>query len=320
MIGLIGRREKVRIGLFLIACTGVVIFSILALAGLTATEMTPYRIRFEESIGGLDEASRVKYLGTVVGKVKSIGIDPETDFPVVEIAVEPGTPVRADTVAAIEYHSYASGTRYIDLKRGSPDKPALPPGGMIPSRPSAFAEFDALAMKVSTALDNIARLVDEETKRELRNFLANTDRAIGETSERFAHSHQTLERDLESLGRTLEEAEGLLRENRPRVGAAIDELARATAVLREIAAAARDERVIQRAGATMESLGKAAESLARLADGADRLLAENRDAIGEILANFQQASRDLAEVSREVKERPYLLLRELDRGERSGRD
>jgi hypothetical protein len=203
---------------------------------------------------------------------------------------------------------------------GSPESAIVPPGSTIRSKGSAFTQVDAITSKASEALENLARLVDEETKREVQNFLANADRAVGSTSERLAESQRKLDESLVVLKSALSEAEGLLRENRPRVQETVRALEEGIEALRALAADAKKEGVSRRAGEALDALGTAAASVARASEALERLLARNEDAIDEIIENFRATSRDLAELARELKERPTLLLREVDKGERSGRD
>jgi phospholipid/cholesterol/gamma-HCH transport system substrate-binding protein len=311
-----GRAEKVRVGLFLIACTALVVVVILALAGISTKKVVLYKVRFDESVSGLDEASPVKFEGKKVGKVRSIAI--EEGLPIVTIAVAPETHVTESTVAEIDYLSYASGTRYIELRGGTPYEPPLPTDREIPSRPSAFAALSRLGPPATKTFENLSKFVDEDMRRKVEALVGDADRAVREASAALAENQKGLDRDLETLDRALREAREAIEENRPGVKSSIERIDDAAGALRDVVVTASRTAMVERAEETLASVRKAADALARLADGAHLSLERNGGAIDEIFANLRAASRDIAAAARELKERPALLLRDGARPARTG--
>lgn len=305
---MIGRAEKVRVGLFLLLCIAIAIGSVLALAGLTTKPVTLYKVIFEESISGLDEASFVRYQGKKVGKVRSIAIDDESELPLVTIQVSPDTPVKTDTIAMLVTYSYASGTRYIELRRGTPSAPHLPPESLIKTSPSAL---EGLSQKAQEVLENVRKLLDEEMKHRLESLLANADQAIQQTS-------GSLKENQKGIDATVAEVRETVAENRPGLKHAIESVDEAAGTLRKLAAQAGEQDVVARASEVLAALKGAAEALARVAEKADTTLGRNGAAIDEILANLRATSRDLAEAAREVRDRPASLIRSEPRPVRSG--
>ncbi len=304
---IVPRREKVRVGLFLLVSASVAAGVALALAGLTTTPTVRFHSIFEESISGLDEAAPVKYQGKKVGKVARIGIDHESLLPLIEYEVEPATPVRDDTIATLVVQGYATGLRYIELTKGNDPKAApLAPGSRIQSRQSAFTQLDRIASDAKEALDQIRRL------------MGSIERGVATATARIDPTMDGVDRTVSSLERTLEQGRGALEENRPNVKVAVEELREAIAALRGIAGDLQREESVKKATAALASLDKAAGSLGRLAESADRVLAKNAEALEEIVQNLRAASRDLAETARDVKQRPALLIRDVPRGVREG--
>ena len=315
---MISRREKVRVGLFLIACAAIATAAILLLAGLLKAPTVEYTAVFEEYISGLDEASPVKYQGKRVGKVANIVIDSETGLPLVTMAIEEryAPEVKEDTVSTIQILSYAAGTKCVELSRGSPGASQLKPGSRIPSKVSWFAKVDELGLRASKAFENVANLADETMRETVHRLLGTIDRAVGQSAERLARTADGVEADLGTLKRTLETVEALVGENRPAVSQSIASLEEAIRSLRDIAEQVHREELVVRATGALSALELAALSIGRLTDRVDVILARNLGAIDETLENLRQATRDLAEAARTIRERPSLLLRDLPRAEK----
>ena len=88
-------------------------------------DLTQYRILFTGSIAGLKEGSEVRYRGVPVGRVGSIALDPDQIGRIlVTITVDPNTPVRGDTIAAIAPQGI-TGVATIELEGGTPQSPQI---------------------------------------------------------------------------------------------------------------------------------------------------------------------------------------------------
>ncbi len=91
---------------------GAVVLALIAgLAGFSAwlvksdidTLATAYAIYFEGSVTGLQEGSQVQYRGIPVGRIVTIGIDPDNVERVRAIAeIDDNTPITEDTIATLE--------------------------------------------------------------------------------------------------------------------------------------------------------------------------------------------------------------------------
>lgn len=84
-----------------------------------------YRIRFEGVAAGLRPGSAVLFNGIRVGEVTELQLSGEDPRQVIAtIAIERGTPMRADTAAAVEIQGLM-GAPVVALKGGDPASPAL---------------------------------------------------------------------------------------------------------------------------------------------------------------------------------------------------
>jgi phospholipid/cholesterol/gamma-HCH transport system substrate-binding protein len=91
-----------------------------------------YQIRFQSPVSGLLRGSAVLFNGIRVGEVTEVALAAQDPRQVsVKIAVDPATPVRADTKVEVEFQGLTGATA-IALRGGSPTAPALSAAGGAP--------------------------------------------------------------------------------------------------------------------------------------------------------------------------------------------
>ncbi|MGF1475649.1 MAG: MlaD family protein [Geminicoccaceae bacterium] len=84
-----------------------------------------YEVAFMGSVSGLQQGSQVRYRGLLVGRVTSIQINQDNVEEVVAtLEVDSGTPIKTDTVAALEYQGI-TGIANVQLSGGTHDAPDL---------------------------------------------------------------------------------------------------------------------------------------------------------------------------------------------------
>src|SRR5262249_47700920 len=241
-----------------------------------------YRIVYPRSVMGLGEGALVYLDGMRVGAVTSIDVaGDDLGKVVVSIAVDVGTPIRADTHATLQYAGI-TGLKVIDLVGGSYAAPALPPGGTIAAGESAFDRFETQA---ETLADQSARLM-ERANRIVDNLVAITDpHRFAALDDIVAEAHVTTG----NLAAASAELRATLGENR--------------VALRQSLAAVRDA-----AGATRDVLDG---QVAQLATGANDLIVQlralidtNQGPLRAAVLDLRQASRSFKELAHEVRQRP----------------
>jgi phospholipid/cholesterol/gamma-HCH transport system substrate-binding protein len=124
-------------GLFVVLGLAAVMFLALKAANLTtASEGETYRLsaRFD-NIGSLKARAPVRSAGVLVGRVKTIRLDPKSFQGVVELAVKRGFEFPKDTSARIQTAGLL-GDQYIGLEPGG-DTANLAPGDTITQTQSA---------------------------------------------------------------------------------------------------------------------------------------------------------------------------------------
>src|SRR5262245_19482522 len=129
------RAHKILLGIFTVETAALIVVVLLIWGGMRFwTRSDGYEVDVVGSAIGIEGGSPVMLNGVSVGKVASIEIAPhDLGRVLVHIQVKPGTPIRADT-RAVTVMSGITGLRAIDLREGSYQAPALPPGEIIPSQ------------------------------------------------------------------------------------------------------------------------------------------------------------------------------------------
>ncbi|WP_051343097.1 MlaD family protein [Pseudonocardia spinosispora] len=167
-----GRGVRVKLAVF--AATSIVATLVLLLkfGGLEQQLVAPYLVRahFADATGVFPRAE-VDLLGTPVGTVREIGLDPGGDM-VVTLALDHGTRVPADVSAAIANKS-AIGEQYIALTPRTATGPLLTDGGLIP-----LARTTA-PVRVEQLLDHLNGLVGSVPTEALTTSLVELSSGIG---------------------------------------------------------------------------------------------------------------------------------------------
>jgi phospholipid/cholesterol/gamma-HCH transport system substrate-binding protein len=176
------------IGLFVLAAVAAVFGFVYWLhnsGGLS--ERTVYRVRFEGSVPGLLTGAAVLFNGIRVGEVTDLRLNPADPRQVTAtIAVAPGTPVRADTQAGLEFQGL-TGIPVIALQGGSASATAPTPAG----EPLVLAADPGAGQSMTEAARAALRRVDTvlaENAEPLRNTIANLNTftgALARNSERI---------------------------------------------------------------------------------------------------------------------------------------
>ncbi len=148
------------IGLFVIAMITAVfgfVYWLHNTAGLG--ERTLYRVRFETPVSGLLTGAAVLFNGIRVGEVTNLRLDPDDPKRVTAtIAVSTTTPVRADTLAGLEFQGL-TGVPVIALEGGTTAAPRLTgPAGEPPllrADPAASRSMTDAARQALTRVDAV---------------------------------------------------------------------------------------------------------------------------------------------------------------------
>ncbi len=127
---------------------------------------TTYRIHFQESVSGLAAGGPVKYRGVMVGKVKSMMIEPENIRLIrVDINILKTTPIRTDTVANLKFAGI-TGAVFVELTGEDSKAPKLvsddiSPPPEITAQTSTLNEIMDIMPEILEKVSHIAQQVDK---------------------------------------------------------------------------------------------------------------------------------------------------------------
>ena len=276
------KAQSIRVGLFATATLVLVALVLIVFGGFRFWETSDrYRIVFDSSVIGLEPGAVVYLNGIKVGTVDSLAVEP-SDLRKVAVAidVEPGTPIRTDTRAMLQYAGI-TGLKVIDLRDGSTAAAPLLPGGEIPAGTGLLDKLEARAQAIveqSAALMDRAMVLTD-------NLIAVTEPA------RLAATN------LAELSGSLK---GMIDENRAG-------LRQSVVTLRQSLAAFGDAAN----GASQLVDGQVAQLVANAGDAVSsfrKLLTANEGPLRAAVFDLREASRSFKELARDVRQKPSRLL------------
>ena len=120
-----------------------------------------YYTYFTGSVAGLSNGSTVRYRGVPVGTVAKIEIDPENIEKIrVILKLNEGTPIRTDSVAALEIAGITGGS-FVEITGGThSSQPLKAPDGQIPVIPSQNSGLASLEENAPKLLSKLLEVTD----------------------------------------------------------------------------------------------------------------------------------------------------------------
>ncbi len=123
-----------------------------------------YRIRFEESVAGLQIGAAVQFNGIRVGEVTALGLDPHDPRGVTAtIAVDKDTPLRADTKVGVSFQGLL-GTPAISLNGGTPGAPLLSTASGEPVLVAEPGAAQDLTQAARQALQHVDKILSDNSE------------------------------------------------------------------------------------------------------------------------------------------------------------
>jgi phospholipid/cholesterol/gamma-HCH transport system substrate-binding protein len=236
-----------------------------------------YRIFFEGGVSGLGVASEVRYSGIKVGEVADVRLDPNDPRRVrVLVRLNAGTPVKEDTVAAIE-SGLLTGVGTVQLSGGSPNsKPLEAVDEDYPTIPARLTGIQELAETAPNLIASAASLLARGNA-----LLSDRNRAaVAESLENM----RTFSASLDSMTKKIDAAANRL-----------------DAITANLEVASKD------AGPALQNLSAAGEKVASLAANVDAMMVDVRPAFRDFargglnaLTAFVQEARSLTSTLQRV--------------------
>jgi phospholipid/cholesterol/gamma-HCH transport system substrate-binding protein len=313
------RGIEMAVGAFTLVGLAVVLFGIFAIRGLGVTRGVDYHVLYANS-GSLKQESPVRYHGLLVGRVTDLAIDGEDDSRVrVTISVRRDTPVTTDTIAKIT-RAGLLGEEYIDLRSrsadpGTPDAMAprgerVAPGGEI--APGEAMDIWAALERAERAIGRVDSIL-ADFQQEARVAIATVNRILGRAEGVISDEEvASLKRAVADVADTAARVRSIVESNRGRIDGIVADASSATSSLSDVSARvdASLERLLPQVEdftAELRTTAQKLQSVATTADGA--LAAVDVRQLNDMIENLEISSRNIAEFTREIKERPFRLIR-----------
>lgn len=219
------RASYLLVGVFALLAMAGFSIAVVWMAGMNLREdAAHYDILFKGSVSGLKEGNAVRYRGIPVGVVSRMDINPENVEQVrVTIEIPKKTPIKEDTVAALEYQGI-TGVGYIELSGGTHNAPMLQAKAgqrnpVIPSKPSQLQElFDTapeLVTRITALVDRATILFSPQNQENITHMLENMRGVTSALSEHSADIGIALSSAADAMkdtGAAAKQAEATLRE------------------------------------------------------------------------------------------------------------
>lgn len=285
------KRKQLRVGLFAIVAAGLAALVLIVFAGLKFWRPRDhYFVSFDHSVIGLVVGAQVYMNGIEVGQVDDVQLDRSNLGRVrVEIALDRGTPVRADTRATLDLAGI-TGLKVLDLKGGTLAAAPLPPGGTIAAGEGTLEKLqrraEALADQAGKIVQHADQIVDG-ANRVMANLSEVTDpKALGEIIDNARRGTADLADASRGIAAMVVEDRAALRRTLDAVAAT---------------ATSANSVIDQRIGGLVDSASALVSDLRGVVHG-------NESVLQATTADLRQASRSFKELARELRDHPSRLL------------
>ena len=307
---------EAKVGTFVLACAAVLAGTLIYLLNAQSGRGgVPYRTYLRYA-GGLEPGGSVLFGGIRAGKVTAVrpwAADPTR----IEILLElkKGTPINKKSLAKLGSLSLMSDLA-LAISTGSNAAPRLARGSVIPS--AEAASLDDITAQMATVADNANGLITQ-VKGELGGISTDSRRLLANLN---SITDQTNQEQIASL---LRQANGLLAEERPKIGHITDQMLALTQHADAVIGKAgpvmdHADGAIQNVNATVDDLRQPMRrdlvDLQNALDQARSLLA-NIDVvvratnykIDDTMENLRTATDNLDQLTDSLKQQPWSLIR-----------
>ena len=307
---------EAKVGTFVILSIILFVYTFISVANVQVRgERHVYNTYFRFA-GGLEPGNVVRFAGLKAGVITAVR--PWTDDPTqIEVVMEVNdeVPVNSDSVAQLASLS-ALGQNYLEISPGTQSAPLLEDGATIRSAETVSinditkklaevadtanvvmtnfnAEFANMSSDIQLVLKNVQELTGETNQRNVEDLLANANGMV-------ADLRPKLDRITGQLNQTLEKVEKL------------------TEDFRQVAS--RAETMVESANKTVEEtrepikrdLAELERTLTEariLMQDMQALVAVNQEDISQTIQNFRDASDNVQQLTDELRQRPWSLIR-----------
>jgi phospholipid/cholesterol/gamma-HCH transport system substrate-binding protein len=306
------RREQALVGLFVIVATVVLVATVFGITGAFGRTAKSFQAYFPFA-GGLEVGSTVRYAGgPKVGRVEKLRINPQNPANIeITLAVQTDLPVKTDSHVRIMSMS-PLGDNHLEIVPGSPQAELAKDGATLPA--DRYLDLNAITERINDLAPEAQQLLHTLNDRatELKVTIARVNDLLNDDNR-------------SNLSGTLAQAHQMLAENRPAIKATIghintssEKLGPLLEDLRKTSAEANktldhvDGLIGENRADVRQAVLELRKSLTNVTDltgRIDQTLDVNSENIDEMLGNFRDASENLKEFTKTIRNKPYTLLR-----------
>ena len=308
--------SEAKVGGFVVVSLIIFVYTFITVANKQlAGEKVQYKTYFTFA-AGLDPGTAVRFGGLKAGVVEQVR-PWEEDQTKVEVIFEvrADIPVNTDSVAKLASLS-ALGQNYLEITTGSIEAPRIEPGGIIKSEEAVTVDdiMQKLANLADTASDMMADIRGDITRITERAeiLLKNLNEITGG-------------KNRESMEQLLENANEMMAEQKPKIDRITDQvsemLVKADRLLVDFQAVAEQTKAtVANANRTLDETREPLKSnlveleatlkqARRTLEDIQAIVVVNESNINETLENLRVSSQNLKEMSDELRQRPWSLIR-----------
>jgi phospholipid/cholesterol/gamma-HCH transport system substrate-binding protein len=322
-------RERTLVGLFVVIATALLIGAVAEISGGMGSSGVPHRAYFKYA-GGVQPGAAVRFGGLLAGKVDRVRVDPANSTRIeIDFLIDRATPVKTDSVAKITTLGPLTDN-YIEISTGSERAPLLPPGAGIPSTEmfglpqigdaigAMLPDVQQAFLKVNNNLDGLqvtlARandLLNDRNRATIAHSLNNADQLLAETRPKVDESLDNVNRLLNDAQPKVSASLSNIQELTAKLAPLLDDIkkvsTRADDTLAHVDAALVENRTDVRASVT--NLRDALAKSTVLLDHLNQALDQNSDNIDELLDNIRISTENLKGLTETLRRAPASLIR-----------
>jgi phospholipid/cholesterol/gamma-HCH transport system substrate-binding protein len=261
----------------------------------------------------LEVGSTVRYAGgPKVGRIEKLRINPQNPANIeITLAVQTDLPVKTDSHVRIMSMS-PLGDNHLEIVPGSPEAELAKDGATLPA--DRYLDLNAITERINDLAPEAQQLLHTLNDRatELKVTIARVNDLLNDgnrsnLSGTLAQAHQMLAENRPAIKATI----GHLNASSEKLGPLLEDLrktsAEANKTLDHVDGLIGENRADVRQ-AVLE-LRKSLTNVTDLTGRIDQTLDVNSENIDEMLGNFRDASENLKEFTKTIRNKPYTLLR-----------
>ena len=326
---MITRSQKVRLGVFAIVSTVILVGMLVSVLGSTVfADRDEYEIHYDISVSGLEIGAPVKYNGVRVGRVDRIWIDPKKVSQTnIALSLQEETPIKENTRAVLNVQGI-TGLKFIELVGGTSDTATRPPGSVIQAGTSIVDKLtgkaESLSIKAELLINQLIELTGGKNRelvsdmlKKAGHLMSSLDRAVGSNEAEIDELIRNSARASTRMVAAIDELRLLTKETR----AALSDVGKR---LRSVLDRKRVARILDGAQGVMDEarkrlssheVGKITSSLQTLVERTDKLVnridvmvVRSREDLRAGLRFLAQASENFRDFTRLIREDPSRLM------------